>query len=106
MERPPVRLACHNFNYRFEAARPKWTVLRSKAGRWVFLFPLSATRHRENPMSWIEDLVEGHGHRAAPRRAAHRLVDLANIVIDTHLPPGDATWPPENPVTAPVSSLA
>ena len=29
-----------------------------------------------------------------------------NIVIDTHVPPGDATWPPENPVTAPVSSLA
>jgi uncharacterized phosphosugar-binding protein len=43
---------------------------------------------------------------AAPRRAAHRLIDLASIVIDTHVPPGDATWPPGNPVTAPVSSLA
>jgi uncharacterized phosphosugar-binding protein len=43
---------------------------------------------------------------AAPRRASHKLIDVASIVIDTHVPPGDATWPPEQPVTAPVSSLA
>lgn len=43
---------------------------------------------------------------AAPKRASRRLVDVADIVIDTAVPPGDATWPPEAPVTAPVSSLA
>lgn len=43
---------------------------------------------------------------AAPRRAEHRLVDVADVVIDTAVPAGDATWPPEAPVTAPMSSLA
>lgn len=43
---------------------------------------------------------------AAPRRSARPLVELADIVIDTAVPPGDATWPPGSPVTAPVSSLA
>ncbi|RMI12526.1 sugar isomerase domain-containing protein [Cellulomonas triticagri] len=43
---------------------------------------------------------------AAPPRAGQRLVDVADVVIDTAVPAGDATWPPEAPVTAPVSSLA
>lgn len=43
---------------------------------------------------------------AAPRRASRSLVEVADIVIDTAVPPGDATWPPDSPVTAPVSSLA
>jgi uncharacterized phosphosugar-binding protein len=43
---------------------------------------------------------------AAPQRASHRLADVADIVIDTHVPAGDVTWPPDEPVTAPVSSLA
>lgn len=43
---------------------------------------------------------------AAPRRAGRPLAEVADIVIDTAVPPGDATWPPEHPVTAPVSSLA
>lgn len=45
-------------------------------------------------------------NEAAPRRAARRLVEIADIVLDTAVPPGDATWPPDAPVTAPVSSLA
>lgn len=44
--------------------------------------------------------------RAAPKRAARSLAEVADIVIDTAVPPGDATWPPDEPVTAPVSSLA
>lgn len=43
---------------------------------------------------------------AAPRRAPLRVTDVAHIVIDTAVPPGDASWPPEAPVTAPLSSLA
>lgn len=45
-------------------------------------------------------------NEAAPRRARHRLTEVADIVIDTAVPAGDATWPPDAPVTAPVSSLA
>jgi uncharacterized phosphosugar-binding protein len=41
----------------------------------------------------------------APPRADVRLAEIASIVIDTHVPAGDVTWPPESPVTAPVSSL-
>lgn len=43
---------------------------------------------------------------AAPPRASARLADVADIVLDTEVPPGDASWPPEAPVTAPLSSLA
>ncbi|WP_263118630.1 sugar isomerase domain-containing protein [Cellulomonas fimi] len=44
--------------------------------------------------------------RSAPRRATASLVEVAGVVIDTDVPPGDVTWPPDDPVTAPVSSLA
>lgn len=42
---------------------------------------------------------------AAPLRAGHRLHELADLVLDTGVPPGDASWPPEAPRTAPLSSL-
>jgi uncharacterized phosphosugar-binding protein len=43
---------------------------------------------------------------AATPRARARLADLADLVLDTLVPPGDVTWPADAPVTAPVSSLA
>ncbi|TKR23477.1 sugar isomerase domain-containing protein [Cellulomonas hominis] len=43
---------------------------------------------------------------AAPLRAGHRLADLADVVLDTDAPPGDVAWPPDDPRTAPLSSLA
>lgn len=42
----------------------------------------------------------------APPRADHRLYEVADEVLDTLVPPGDAAWPPEAPVTGPLSSLA
>ena len=42
---------------------------------------------------------------AAPLRAGRRLHELADVVLDTLVPPGDASWPPEAPRTAPLSSL-
>lgn len=42
---------------------------------------------------------------AAPLRAGRRLADLADVVLDTLVPPGDVTWPTGDPVTAPLSSL-
>lgn len=43
---------------------------------------------------------------AATPRAGARLLDLADIVLDTGAPPGDVTWPPGAPTTAAASSLA
>lgn len=43
---------------------------------------------------------------AAPIRAGRKLMEFADIVLDTHVPVGDVTWPPEAPATAPLSSLA
>ena len=44
--------------------------------------------------------------RTAPARAGHRLFELADEVLDTMVPPGDASWPPESAVTGALSSLA
>lgn len=41
----------------------------------------------------------------APARAGRRLHEVADVVIDTQVPPGDVTWPPEEPRTAPLSSI-
>jgi uncharacterized phosphosugar-binding protein len=42
----------------------------------------------------------------APRRAGTTLAENATVVLDNMVPPGDATYPPDNPVTAAVSTLA
>jgi uncharacterized phosphosugar-binding protein len=42
---------------------------------------------------------------AAPLRAGTRLHEIADLVLDTMVPPGDATWPAPAPVTAPLSTL-
>lgn len=41
----------------------------------------------------------------APRRAGRRLHEVSDIVVDTLVPGGDATWPPDEPRTAPISSI-
>ncbi|GAA2807542.1 SIS domain-containing protein [Saccharopolyspora taberi] len=42
----------------------------------------------------------------APKRAGTTLAEQADIVLDTLVPGGDASYPAESPVTAPLSSLA
>jgi uncharacterized phosphosugar-binding protein len=42
----------------------------------------------------------------APKRAGSTLAEHADIVLDTLVPGGDASYPPASPVTAPLSSLA
>lgn len=42
---------------------------------------------------------------AAEQRAGRRLYEVADVVIDTAVPPGDVSWPPLEPRTAPLSSL-
>ncbi|QTR02504.1 SIS domain-containing protein [Saccharothrix algeriensis] len=43
---------------------------------------------------------------AAPRRAGTTLAENATVVLDNLVPPGDATYPLDNPVTAAVSTVA
>lgn len=43
---------------------------------------------------------------AAPLRAGRRLYEVADRTLDTLVPPGDAAWPPGEPTTGPLSSLA
>ncbi|ERG64422.1 hypothetical protein L332_08165 [Agrococcus pavilionensis RW1] len=43
---------------------------------------------------------------ASEPRAGHRLLDLADVVLDTLVPPGDVSAPVAQPVTVPLSSLA
>lgn len=43
---------------------------------------------------------------AAPKRTGTTLAEQADIVLDTLVPGGDASYPSEDPVTAPLSSLA
>lgn len=43
---------------------------------------------------------------AAPRRAHSTLAEQADIVLDTLVVPGDASYPADRPVTAPLSTLA
>lgn len=42
----------------------------------------------------------------APKRAGTTLAEQAHIVLDTLTPGGDASYPTDDPVTAPLSSLA
>ncbi len=44
--------------------------------------------------------------RASRPRGAHRLYEVADVVLDTLVPPGDVSSPAGNPVTGPLSTLA
>lgn len=42
---------------------------------------------------------------AAPRRAGSTLLDVADVVLDTGVRPGDSSFPPEEPKTAALSTI-
>jgi uncharacterized phosphosugar-binding protein len=69
-------------------------------------FPVEVAQAGADGGATVVAVTSRAASEAAPPRAERRLVDVADIVIDTLVPPGDATWPPDDPVTAPVSSLA
>lgn len=69
-------------------------------------FPVEVAEAGKAAGATVIAVTSPRASAAAPRRASRTLMDLADIVLDTAVPPGDATWPPEDPVTAPVSSLA
>lgn len=69
-------------------------------------FPVEIAEHAVERGATVVAVTSRAAGGAAPRRAARPLIEVAHIVVDTAVPPGDATWPIDAPVTAPVSSLA
>jgi uncharacterized phosphosugar-binding protein len=51
-------------------------------------------------------VTSGPASAVAPRRADSTLAEQATIILDTLVPPGDSTYPPDAPVAAPVSTVA
>jgi uncharacterized phosphosugar-binding protein len=57
---------------------------------------------RELPVIAFTSLEASAG---APARADARLAEVADVVIDTGVPPGDVSYPPDGPQTVPLSTL-
>lgn len=69
-------------------------------------FPVEIAKVAREAGATVVALTSSAASAGAPLRAGQRLSDLADVVLDTLVPAGDATWPQDAPVTAPVSSLA
>jgi uncharacterized phosphosugar-binding protein len=50
-------------------------------------------------------VTSGPASAVAPRRADRTLAESASVVLDTLVPPGDATYPAAAPVVAPISTV-
>lgn len=51
-------------------------------------------------------VTSGPASAVAPRRAGSTIAEEAGVVLDTLVPPGDSTYPPDAPVAAPISTVA
>lgn len=51
-------------------------------------------------------VTSGPAGAVAPRRCDSTLAAQAGVVLDTLVPPGDSTYPPDTPVAAPISTVA
>lgn len=69
-------------------------------------FPIELTRAALAAGATVVAVTSIAASSAAEPRAGGRLYELATIVLDTLVPPGDVSWPIEAPVTVPRSSLA
>jgi uncharacterized phosphosugar-binding protein len=89
-----------------DAARPRpgdLVMIFSNSGANPYPVELAgAARRRGLP---VIAMVSGPSMAAAPARAGVKLGEIADPVLDTLTPPGDASYPPEAPRTAALSSL-
>lgn len=51
-------------------------------------------------------ITSGPASAVAPRRSGHILAEQGTVVLDTLVPAGDSTYPPDGPVAAPISTIA
>lgn len=69
-------------------------------------YPVEIAEHARDLGATVVAVTSVQASARAPLRARRRLMEVADIVLDTGVGPGDVTWPPDEPVTAPSSSLA
>ncbi|PJJ71533.1 putative phosphosugar-binding protein [Diaminobutyricimonas aerilata] len=69
-------------------------------------YPVEVAQVARNAGATVVAMTSREASAAAPLRAGQRLFEIADIVLDTGVAPGDVSWPPSAPVTAPTSSLA
>ena len=69
-------------------------------------YPVEVARTARDRGATVVAVTSVQASSSAPLRAGARLFELADVVVDTFVPPGDASWPADAPRTAPLSSLA
>lgn len=85
--------------------RPKdIVVVFSNSGRNPY--PVEIAEEAKRRGAAIVALTSVKVSRATQPRGVHRLHEVADIVLDTLTPPGDVSFPAEEPVTGPLSTLA
>jgi uncharacterized phosphosugar-binding protein len=68
-------------------------------------YPVEVARSARAHGATVVAVTSLRASQAAPLRAGARLHELADVVIDTLVAPGDVTWPAQQPRTAPLSSV-
>ncbi|MEV5536089.1 SIS domain-containing protein [Saccharopolyspora shandongensis] len=69
-------------------------------------YPVELARLARAAGSTVVAITSPTASAEAPKRAGTTLAEEAEIVLDTLVPGGDASYPPAEPVTAPLSSMA
>lgn len=68
-------------------------------------YPVEIALHARSVGATVIAMTSVSSSRSAPQRAEHRLFELSDIVLDTAVPAGDVTWPPDAPRTSPASTI-
>ena len=71
----------------------------------VNYYPIEVAQAARDRGARVVAITSRTASDAAPLRAGVRLHQIADLVLDTMVPTGDATWPADAPVTAPLSTL-
>lgn len=79
-------------------------VVYSNSG--INAYPIELATYARSVGVTVIAVTSRRASAAAPLRAGSRLMDLADIVLDTDVPPGDVSWPSTAAEVAPLSSLA
>jgi uncharacterized phosphosugar-binding protein len=69
-------------------------------------YPVELARLVRSAGRAVVAVTSGPASAVAPRRAGSTLAEEAGVVLDTLVPPGDSTYPPDAPVAAPISTIA
>lgn len=68
-------------------------------------YPVEAARTAGETGATVVAVTSRAASTRAPARAGERLYEISDVVVDTQVPAGDTSWPPDVPRTAPLSSI-